>query len=532
VEEDDDDDDDDSAVMASSRDRQLLRDLNRLDRRREAEAAERRREAEATDNTTDDEGRRQRLQRVLARLSRLDETRPSYGVPPTQQQQQSLYDWAPTNNDDDDNEEEEGEEQGSDDFAPLDPAIAQRRALSRRQDSLRSTAIMHNARASVRSPSAALRHSDTTQDSRSAYRRTYLADTPPADPSPSTPLSRILPMLESAVKYLDEVRACSTYDESICVALDHSLYAPECYDDLITDTATCRPPPPSSWLAPGAIFRGTQHTTTPPKEVRVSTRPSTTFDATRPHFGLPTSYSRSMPPPLPDSTLSYLQLPPRDVPDRWPVKVTVQAVDDMNKTMAGTMEAFDVPNTPCAPMGTCTSTPPITTYLEGQIIDLDKHSFLTPSHNADSVAAGPSIKFPPTSATTDAAYWRNLPPFSSMKSDQDVARAMLSRMQMDEIMSEWIFMRWKERCFIHSESDVCHDRYNNNNNNNEHSGVMGEGDDTHSGHGLTISGFYYVSLRRSDGCIDGLYFDTKTSPYQHLRLGAISGGTLGSWQFK
>lgn len=36
--------------------------------------------------------------------------------------------------------------------------------------------------------------------------------------------------------------------------------------------------------------------------------------------------------------------------------------------------------------------------------------------------------------------------------------------------------------------------------------------------GLTISGFYYVSMRREDGHIEGLYYDPLSSPYQHLSL--------------
>jgi hypothetical protein len=35
---------------------------------------------------------------------------------------------------------------------------------------------------------------------------------------------------------------------------------------------------------------------------------------------------------------------------------------------------------------------------------------------------------------------------------------------------------------------------------------------------LTISGFYYVSMRRDDGRIEGLYYDPNSSPYQHLSL--------------
>lgn len=35
---------------------------------------------------------------------------------------------------------------------------------------------------------------------------------------------------------------------------------------------------------------------------------------------------------------------------------------------------------------------------------------------------------------------------------------------------------------------------------------------------LTISGFYYVSLRREDGHVEGLYYDQHSNPYQHLSL--------------
>lgn len=36
--------------------------------------------------------------------------------------------------------------------------------------------------------------------------------------------------------------------------------------------------------------------------------------------------------------------------------------------------------------------------------------------------------------------------------------------------------------------------------------------------GLTISGFYYVCLRREDGYVEGLYYDPHSTPFQHLSL--------------
>ena len=187
--------------MSSSRERRLLRDLNSLDRRGEPENND----SNTDDATADDEARRQRLQRVLSRLSRLQQSRPSYGPPPAQQQ--SLYDCAPTNE------------------APGD--AARRRQFYRRHErDLRSAAIMHNARTSLPSPSAILRQNDD-EDARSALRRSYLAENPSQDATSSSAPSRPSALLESAVHYLDQVRDCASYDESLCLALDHGLFAPE-----------------------------------------------------------------------------------------------------------------------------------------------------------------------------------------------------------------------------------------------------------------------------------------------------------------
>ena len=41
---------------------------------------------------------------------------------------------------------------------------------------------------------------------------------------------------------------------------------------------------------------------------------------------------------------------------------------------------------------------------------------------------------------------------------------------------------------------------------------------SHPRSGLTISGFYYISLNRETGLIEGLYYDPGSSPYQFLTL--------------
>ncbi|CBY00596.1 hypothetical protein LEMA_P017260.1 [Plenodomus lingam JN3] len=71
----------------------------------------------------------------------------------------------------------------------------------------------------------------------------------------------------------------------------------------------------------------------------------------------------------------------------------------------------------------------------------------------------------------------------------------------------------------------------------EMSGARSNNDAEHatfddSGCGLTISGFYYVCLRRSDGALEGLYYDPQTSLYQCLRLESLKGGVRGAWAFR
>ncbi|KAL1297128.1 hypothetical protein AAFC00_004705 [Neodothiora populina] len=657
---------------------------------------------------------RLRLQRVLARLSRRHDWPPtsSYSerIPPPAQQ--SLYDWAPQQDsvpDDDQGLEEiltalQRQNPGThsdileflarrqlyrqrehDDHARTRWRSQQTRSdtptTERRNDSLRSAAILQHARASasIRTPSGTERmlrylrnreragqttgldqetvepiasahdpatdlsdsqmqahheinriasrtlrssfqpntssnitNADNTNrstrnrnDARAridAYRRGYLAE----NPSIATTSSGIdsSPVLENAVKYLDTLRLSSSSELPLLAFLDYGYMLDQLFtdnqDDLLTDLDQCPAPSVSSLLCPGAVFEGTQNTASSGQNTSSTLRsfaltssiysnePQRTLDTTRPWLIHPSASPATL-----SGAGTHPSLDPsRASQDRWPVKVKIQDVDYERMTVAGIMEAYDVPtpsnsinpillqshtqrdaqssHRPSATASCRKRAFPITTYLEGQIIDFSTHSFLTPAsgseeqqQNSSSISSSgraaaarssqgnnntpyrpttQGIVYPPTSAITDAANWRNLPPFNTMKTDEDVARSLLSRSAMTEIMSEWIFMRWKERCFIHSKTDSCQ-HHNHNQLSPGGAGpvmpppppsslVLGEGDDTDTGHGLTISGFYYVSLRRSDGEIDGLYFDTKTSPYQHLKLSAKAGGLHGAWQFK
>jgi len=118
----------------------------------------------------------------------------------------------------------------------------------------------------------------------------------------------------------------------------------------------------------------------------------------------------------------------------------------------------------------------IVTYLEGEIIDFNKYSLETVNFSS-------SLK-------DDANNWRKLEPFVRM-SNSDIARGLVSRKFMKNLADNWVFMRWKEKCFISPDPDVG---------------------------GLTIRGFYFLSLNREDGRIQGYYYDPQSQPFQELTL--------------
>lgn len=267
--------------------------------------------------------------------------------------------------------------------------------------------------------------------------------------------------------------------------------------------------------------------------------------------------------------------------DRWPVKVTIHSVDYEQMSLSATMEAYNVPSHPhshqsllnastdgtsFAPTPTRTSS--ITTFLEGEILDFSKHTLLTESFKS--------------SAANDATYWRKLPPFQDL-TDDEIIRRLLSKCWFEDVFSkEWILMRWKERCFVkslnrstadpipppsttttprpmnpvdmdiavanaavdaavasfYSSTSAAEPAEGTSSPLQIWSSASAAGGDTEhssfddSGCGLTISGFYYVCLRRSDGRLDGLYFDPQSSPYQCLKLESVRGGVVPAWGFR
>lgn len=260
--------------------------------------------------------------------------------------------------------------------------------------------------------------------------------------------------------------------------------------------------------------------------------------------------------------------------DRWPVKVTIHSVDWDKMSLSATMEAYNVPSHPHTHQSILgpssdeitsqqhyTRTSSITTYLEGEILDFNNYTLLTESFKSN--------------PTNDAMYWRKLPPFQNM-SDEDVVAALTSRKWLTEVLGrEWVLMRWKERCFVKSlnrnmsdpgqppqasfqSSSTTENHYPSSYTSqlqaspyrivrnqqtgraeveispmlNTSSSDAEQATFDDSGCGLTISGFYYVCLRRSDGKLEGLYYDPQSSPYQCLKLDSVKAGVFPAWGFR
>ncbi|KAG0024482.1 hypothetical protein BGZ80_002433 [Entomortierella chlamydospora] len=164
--------------------------------------------------------------------------------------------------------------------------------------------------------------------------------------------------------------------------------------------------------------------------------------------------------------------------EEWRVKVTISAVDYDAGAVYGLMEAIGVPN----------SSSNVVTFWEGEIIDFENHTFWTKKWTAK--------------AETDVEHWRRMEAFQGIDKKYIVKGAKTGKFR-GHIDQKYIFMRWKEKHFV---------------NTTEHSS------------GLTIAGFYYVSLRRSDGYVEGYYHDQESTPFQHLTLNPVfdAGGFSSS----
>ncbi|TID23992.1 hypothetical protein E2P81_ATG02299 [Venturia nashicola] len=411
-------------------------------------------------------------------------------------------------------------------------------------------------------------------DPRPRIRRAVLQD-PAPEPSDR---SNWLP---STVKYLANLRYSRTEEDSFMQAVDFHLATKEnfmdTHDDFLLDVYSLPPTHETSLLVPGAVFEGQQRAHTPgdflsshepisrwETEWQSSESANSTRREYQPRFTLDEvsrqwTSSSSIPPHAQRTRSS--RLPGGSIKaDFWPVKVRIHAVDYERMTLAATMEAYDVPSQGPAVSDFLTNladdiwpttgidhnqlhslpAPPpkkeerksITTYLEGEILDFKNFTFKTESFKS--------------SLDNDATYWRKLEPFKDF-TDEELIGRLTSKGYLEHLSQSYILMRWKERCFVRDSPSKTH-----LSSSGERVHVYGspaaagieardavdfyEAVEMPDGFtGLTISGFYYVCMRRGDGAVEGLYCDPQSSPYQRLTLerkGEAELGRFPCWEFK
>ena len=301
----------------------------------------------------------------------------------------------------------------------------------------------------------------SSRDLRAAYRQMFLDN-------PS------LTHLKHMIKYLSDLRHCTTIEE--CEALAADLDFDALYDtadpyrdaDFILDLTVLTPPQSSSWLMPGTVFRGSQHS---PQEspalmlhrdreqhIRRQIASHQTTSGRRPfsdstpaslrqlaHFERYASSLNSSYAAIPTSSTSTndaLSLT-RNL-DHWPVRVVLLSVDLDNMTVAGTMSASQIP---------------------------DKHPPTSPDHKPEgssmnSFFEGEIIDFRSDGLETDVAYWRNIGPFKELtrqilkaegaeegQAEEELARCLGSRDWLENRLGRgWILMRWKGKlCRLHPD---------------------------------------------------------------------------------
>jgi len=308
------------------------------------------------------------------------------------------------------------------------------------------------------------------------------------------------------------------------------------------------PPHPTSWLLPGMVFAGAQQS---------AGALSASFGLQRPggapynssSTGERRSHHQTDSEPV-FHTATPLELVNLEHPDRWIVRVSIHDVDYDDLTLQGTMEAFNVPNSGCDPVLDPNKTT-FSTYLTGELLDFHRHTLLTSASSLYTSPPSPSLNSATSNATlettpdVDAMYWRALPPFNHI-SDSDLARGFLDPEWIErEISQKYVLMRWKERSFVSPSYEARENTIwaggrrpqapeersaqfmpgagviagNSAAGGGNSLGLAGGGSGAGGRQfGLSISGFYYVSLRRSDGKLEGLYFDPQSSPYQRLEL--------------
>ncbi|KAK6514496.1 hypothetical protein TWF281_004695 [Arthrobotrys megalospora] len=270
--------------------------------------------------------------------------------------------------------------------------------------------------------------------------------------------------IEEAIRYLTRIQDKGfhwTIDEAEgLISCIYGNKVPEDCLDFITDTSTLYVAP-TSWLTAGSVYTGAQYATAqkPP--------PSATFratDAATPAGNGNGSASQAAAAAANDR---------KEPEEHWNVTVVIQEVDHARNRISGSMRAYDVPDTQ-SPTGKSS----INTFWEGEIIDFHTNGLETLN----------SIM--PSNPRIDENYWKKLDPFAGY-SDSELAQKLTSKRFLEDLAENYVLMRWKEQCFVEPGSQDS---------------------------GLTITGFYFVSLSRRTGHIEGYYYDPHSAPYQRLDL--------------
>ena len=236
-------------------------------------------------------------------------------------------------------------------------------------------------------------------------------------------------LLKDAIIYLDRLRHSNSFEESISSAAATAFVALENFswkdDDFILDTHSITPPAACSWLRPGMVFSGCQRAANARCAV-LSQR------ASSPHApGDPVIVNGNDSTRINVYTTTGRQYLANTRDENWPVKVTLHNINYSDMTLSGTMEAYNIPDKTSP-----THDAHIITFLEGEIIDFNRHTLETKNFTAD--------------ADIDSTYWRELEPFKDL-SDSEMAKNLVSKKWISEDLAEgWILMRWKGKCIFPS----------------------------------------------------------------------------------
>lgn len=287
----------------------------------------------------------------------------------------------------------------------------------------------------------------------SAHRQMHM-DNPPS------------PRLTETIKYLDRLRDSYSVEDSIESAADGGFgpWALENNSDFILDTVSIPPPPRCSWLRPGMVFSGFQkaaahgsgalgshrispNSPPPPDAPSSNDTPivvngsshetnetgneshdnpsSDSHDSNNNNNGRISVYTSSGRRYLANGVYNLGN--GRD--ENWPVKVTIHDINYDDMTLSGTMEAYNIPDKTSPSQDAH-----IVTFLEGEIIDFNRHTLETKNFKAD--------------AEIDSTYWRELQPFKD-QTDEEMTRNLVSQKWISEQLAKgWILMRWKGEYFF------------------------------------------------------------------------------------